>query len=287
MNKTLTIGMAVYDDYDGVFFSIQALRMYHERCSNINQIEFVVVDNNPDSAFGKATASFVKNWAKGKYIPYTEKKSTTVRNLVFENSSADYTLCMDSHVLIEKGGIDALLAYYQKNPDTKDIITGPLLYDDLKNMSTHFEPVWRDHMYGIWGTNTADYNKGVPFEIPMQGLGLFSCKTSNWRGFNKNFRGFGGEEGYIHEKFRQAGGKAICIPQLKWNHRFGRPAGVKYPLALEDRVWNYFVGWLEIYKDPQHQMIQDIYNHFKDKLPAGRIDKIFNNAKEGKDNWTY
>jgi hypothetical protein len=42
-----------------------------------------------------------------------------------------------------------------------------------------------------------------------------------------------------------AGGKAICLPQFKWMHRFGRPNGVPYKLALEDRVWNYFVGWLE------------------------------------------
>ncbi len=27
--KKLTIGMATYDDYDGVYFSIQALRLYH------------------------------------------------------------------------------------------------------------------------------------------------------------------------------------------------------------------------------------------------------------------
>jgi glycosyltransferase involved in cell wall biosynthesis len=286
MSKKLTIGMAVYDDFDGVFFSIQALRMYQRLCST-DDVEFIVVDNNPDSASGKAVSTYVKNWVKGKYIPYTEKKSTTVRNLVFENATGDYTLCMDSHVLVVKDGIDALMDYYKENPDTKDILSGPLIYDDLVNMSTHFEPVWRDHMYGIWGTNNAAYEAGVPFEIPMQGLGLFSCKTSNWRGFNKNFRGFGGEEGYIHEKFRQAGGRAMCLPGLKWNHRFSRPAGVKYPLALEDRVWNYFVGWLEIYNNSQHQMIQDIYNHFKDKLPAGRIDKILNNAIAGKDNWTY
>jgi hypothetical protein len=28
-NKLLTIGMATYDDYDGVYFTLQSLRMYH------------------------------------------------------------------------------------------------------------------------------------------------------------------------------------------------------------------------------------------------------------------
>ena len=276
--KLLTVGMATYDDFDGVFFSIQSLRMYHDIC-NTSDVEFIVIDNNPESKSGIATRDFVVNWAKGKYIPYTAKKSTSIRNQIFKESTAEYTLCMDPHVLVKRDGINALLEYYKANSNTKNLIQGPLWYDDLINYSTQFDPVWRDHMYGTWGNNAEGYNIGVPFDIPMQGLGLFSCKTDNWLGFNENFRGFGAEEGYIHEKFRQAGGRCLCLPELKWVHRFGRPEGVKYPLALEDRVFNYFIGWFEIYKDPNHQMIQDIYNHFKEKTSAEFVDKILNEAK--------
>ena len=45
MTKTLTIGMATYDDFDGVFFSVQAIRMYHKEI--LDDIEIVIVDNNP------------------------------------------------------------------------------------------------------------------------------------------------------------------------------------------------------------------------------------------------
>jgi hypothetical protein len=114
----------------------------------------------------------------------------------------------------------------------------------------------------------------------MQGLGVFSCETKYWPGFNILFKGFGGEEGYIHEKFRKCGGKAICLPEFKWIHRFGRPTGVKYPLILEDRIWNYFVGWLEITQDPNHEMIHQIYEHFKDKIPPNSIDQILDIAKK-------
>jgi hypothetical protein len=48
---------------------------------------------------------------------------------------------------------------------------------------------------------------------------------------------------------------------------------------LEDRIWNYFVGWLELTQDPNHTIIQEIYNHFKDKIPTGSIDNIFQMAK--------
>lgn len=278
--KKLTIGMATYDDFDGVYFSIQALKLYQLKELE-GQVQIIVIDNNPDGKHGQQVKSFVEGWAKAKYIPFSDKKSTSVRNEVFKNASGEYTLCMDSHVMFEPNAITNLLKYYEENPNTKNLIQGPLWYDGLdSNMSTQFDPVWRSNMYGIWGTNKEALEKGEPFEIPMMGLGMFSCKTSEWQGFNENFRGFGGEEGYIHEKFRQAGGKCICLPNMKWIHRFGRPNGVPYPNVLEDRVWNYFVGWLEIYKDPEHQMIKDIYDHFKTSLSTERLDKILEEAMQ-------
>ena len=272
--KLLTIGMSTYDDYDGVFFSVQAMRMY-QLLGIEDQVEILVIDNNPESEHGKAVKSFIENWVKGTYIPYTKKKSTAVRNEVFKNAKGKYTLCMDSHVMFESGAIKNLLEYYQKNPDTKNLIQGPLWYDDLKHISTHFEPIWRDKMYGIWETNKEALEKNEPFEIPMMGLGMFSCKTSEWQGFNENFKGFGGEEGYIHEKFRRAGGKCICLPNLKWNHRFGRPNGVPYPNTWEDRLTNYFVGWMEILKNPADPFFQTIIEAFKEAISKEKILKIF------------
>jgi hypothetical protein len=280
MEKLLTIGMATYDDYDGVYFSIQALRMYQPILKNIDY-ELIVVDNNPDGHHGEPVRSLVSGWTngRGKYIPYKDRTSTAVRNEIFTNATGKYTISMDCHVFIENGGIEKLLEYYSQNEDCKDIVQGPLIYDDLLNYSTEFAPEWRGDMYGTWHTNTSGYESGLPFEIPMMGLGLFSCETKNWPGFNPHFKGFGAEEGYIHEKFRQNGGKAMCIPQLKWLHRFNRPNGVKYPLILEDRIWNYFVGWLELKRDPNHEMITSAYEHFKDKIPPGSIDNILNQAK--------
>jgi hypothetical protein len=276
--KLLTIGMATYDDFDGVYFSVQSLRMYHDLFKN-NDIEILVVDNNPDGKHGQKVSNFIKNWAKQSYIPYNSKKSTSIRNEIFRSAKGKYTICMDCHVLLEKGAIESLLQYYSNNPDCRDIVSGPLLYDDLVNQSTEFSPAWRDSMYGVWHTNKQALESEQPFEIKMMGLGVFSCETKNWVGFNENFKGFGGEEGYIHEKFRIHGGKAICVPGFKWVHRFGRPDGVKYPLILEDRIWNYFVGWLELTGNPEHEMITGAYEHFKSKIPQGSIDNILNNAK--------
>lgn len=285
MNKLLTIGMSTYDDFDGVYFSIQSLLMYHEITNN-DDVEIIVIDNNPDSSHGKQNQNFINGWLrkKVKYIPFTDKKSTATRNEVFRNANGKYCICMDCHVLLLPKAINALVSYYEKNPDCKNIVQGPMMYDNHVGFATHFKPSWGGDMYGQWGKNEEAYAKGEPFDIPMMGLGVFSCETKNWLGFNENFKGFGGEEGYIHEKFRDNGGKAICLPDFKWMHRFGRPDGVKYPLFLEDRIWNYFVGWLELKKDPNHPMVKEIYKNFETRLPKNKLDALLNAAIQTMEN---
>lgn len=278
MSKLLTIGMATFDDYDGVFFTIEALRLYHEICKT-NDVEFVVLDNNPNGKHSECLRNFT-NTIKAKYIPYDDKPSSFNKYKVVDHASGKYVMILDCHILLVQNALDVLMKYFESNPDCKDLVQGPLVYDDLHNYSTEFFPQWRGHMYGTWHTNKEAYERGEPFEITLQGMGLCAFEKSNWPKINEHFKGFGAEEGYIAEKFRRNGGKNICIPQLKWVHRFGRPEGVKYRLILEDRIWNYFIGWLEITKDPNHEMVVGTYEHFKDLIPKGSIDNIFNNAKQ-------
>ena len=123
-------------------------------------------------------------------------------------------------------------------------------------------------MFGVWDNNSlADDPDAAPFEIPMQGMGLFACRRADWPGFNRAFRGFGGEEGYIHEKFRRNGGRTLCLPFLRWVHRFNRPLGVPYRNTLEDRFWNYLVGHREL-----GLPTDELEQHFRELIgePKGR-----------------
>lgn len=256
----LTIGMATFDDYHGVYFSLQALRMYHD----LRDVELLVVDNNPASAHGSSTKNLVENWAHGgtkgaRYIPMADTIGTTApRQRIFDEARGEWVLCMDSHVLLVPDAIRKLLIYTALNPESGDLLHGPLLYDDLVSYSSHFDDVWRSEMWGTWGRDerAADPN-GEPFEIPGQGLGLFVCRKDAWLGFNPHFRGFGGEEMYIHTKFRQAGRKVLCLPFLRWGHRFGRPDGVRYPLTRWGKVRNYVLGHLEL-----GLPLDRVYEHF-------------------------
>jgi hypothetical protein len=276
MKKKLTIGMATYDDFDGVFFSIQALRMYHKEI--LDDIEIIIIDNNPGGDHSNSIKNFtgqITNHTPTRHILAGEWKSTAVRDLVFQEATTPYVLCMDSHVLLEPGSLKKLLQYYDKNPNTDNLLQGPMLYDDLKSPVTHMKPEWRDHMFGTWATDPKGKDpEHKPFEIPMHGMGLFTCRKNAWLGFNDKFRGFGGEEGYIHEKYRRAGHKTLCLPFLRWNHRFERPGGVKYNLDLTDRIWNYFIGFLE-----NEQDCQVVIDHFSKSLDVSVVEGIYKNVK--------
>lgn len=248
--RKLTIGMATHDDFDGLYFSIQSIRLHHKEI--LKELEFVIIDNNPTSVHGKAIRDFIK-WVKEpvQYLPFTKYQSSTVKNKVFELADTKYVICMDSHVMIEGGALNKLIKYYDSGKDEGNLLQGPLLYDDMTSTSSHFDlSTWGSNMWGQWGNDVrADNVNGSAFEIPAQGMGVFSCRKDSWLGFNKEFRGFGGEEGYIHEKYRKHGKKTMCLPFLRWVHRFQRPNGANYPNNLEDRFRNYYIGFNELELD--------------------------------------
>jgi len=268
----LTIGMSTYDDYDGVYFTIQSLRMHHPILKE-HDIEFFVLDNNPTSKYGRAVEKYIKS-IKGTYMPYTEKTSSFSKYEILKHAKGDYYLGVDCHVLLSDGAMSHLIDYFKKNPNTNNIIQGPLIYDSLDHISTQWREEWSGCMYGKWHTDTDKVNIKDPYEIPMIGMGLFACKKSNFPKINENFKGFGGEEWYIHQRFRMNGGKCISIPQLKWLHRFGRPSGTPYINSLNDRVWNYYLGWAEIYGTPDHPKLDEIEKEFSKHIDVKQIRLI-------------
>ena len=270
----LTIGMATFDDFHGVYFSIQALRMYHPEV--MDDTEILIIDNNPKGEHGKQVKKF-SGWAPNvRYIPEEQWVSTAVRNKIFEEAKGECVISMDCHIFFELGSLKKLIDFYKAHPDDKNLYQGPLVYDNLTGMATHFDPVWREQMYGIWANDPRGKDPdGEPFEIPMQGLGVFSCRKDARLGFNPLFKGFGGEEGYIHEKYRQAGHKAMCLPFLRWIHRFGRPDGVKYPLTLNNKLRNYFLGHAELGLDTK-----PIIDHFKEWTSEENLIRLEGSCKQ-------
>jgi len=259
---TLTIGMAVYNDFKSLWHTVQANRLHH---SNVD--EWIVVDNCPESIEGHRTKRFCERIGI-RYEPFTETRGTAApRDHLFRVATGDIVCCIDSHVHLADGFVAALKHYYRRPGGERDLVQGPMLYDPYvthegyPDITTHFEPVWRDHMWGIWGTNPRGFSTLAPeFDIPMMGLGQFAMLRESWPGFNPRFRQFGGEEGYLHEKVRQRGGRTVCLPALRWAHLMADPAAKKeFPLSCEGKVWNYLVGFMELGLDTE-----PIRKHFVD-----------------------
>ena len=266
----LTVGICVYDDYDGAYFTLQSIR-FHNR-DIIDRLEFVIINNNPKSEKGKALHTLT-DWIKEPvtYVEVTEYTSPFLKGKVFELANTDYVLVMDCHVLLATGCLKKLLNFYDKGLDKGNLLSGPLVYDDFENISTHFDlSKWGSHMWGSWALDPRGLDpNNKPFEIDAMGMGLFSCRKDSWLGFNPKFRGFGGEEGYIHKKYKMNGKKTLCLPFMRWLHRFERPDGVPYHYDLKDRFRNYMIGFQETKQDTNI-----VVEQFKDVIPISYIEKV-------------
>jgi hypothetical protein len=256
--RKLTIGMVIYDDWNGFYFSIQSLRLYHSEI--MNNVEFVIINTNPTSQQGVLVKNFCDaGWIKEPLHYYEDdnSKGAFTKEKVFDYSRTPYVLVMDCHVLLKAGSLKWLIEYYDSGKDEGNLIQGPLLYDHLEDGPSYFKPEWRGGMLGTWAMDDrSKFNE--PFEIPGQGMGVFSCRKDSWLGFPAGNTEFGGEEIIINEKFKQNGKKTLCAPLLKWVHRFNRSEKCQYPNRWESRFKNYVRGYLELDKP-----IFEIIEHFK------------------------
>jgi hypothetical protein len=280
-----TIGMACYDNFDEVFFTVQALRLFNPEL--IDRFEILVVDNNPTSKEGKAVKALMEGRTRpqGRYIPWDEVKgSVPPRGEMIRQARGKFVICIDSHVFLcpadptvgaSRSCLQTLVNFFDENPESDDFLQGPLVsnYGPHRLEGTHMIPQWRGGMFGRWGVD--DRGKipdGEPFEIPEHGLGLFALRKASWLGFNPGFSGFSGGEGYIHQKYRQAGRRCLCLPGARWMHKFSRPNGIPHRPTVEDKIRNHIIGWTELGVDLETGKTDDpiasISTHF---VGGGRI----------------
>lgn len=218
--RLLTIAM-VAEDFDGVYFSIQAIRLYHPKVAN--EVQFLVIDPRPDAPQSEALRA-LGGWIDGyTYWPCRRGDQADLRDFAFRHGSSEFVLVMDPQVLFVPSSLEALVRHLHDHGPDRDLLQGPLLSTDFHPLATHHEPGWSS---GRWGTAAIDarVQGQEPFEIGMQDLGVFVCRRDAWPGINPRLSGAAGLEGYLHEKFRRAGGRTWCLPFLRWQRRNLAPA---------------------------------------------------------------
>jgi hypothetical protein len=242
MNR-YTLVMPTFNDFDNVWGTVQHAWEFHGE----HLEEIIVVDNNPTGPQASTLIAFCNMGHKVRYIPFNLNRGTAPsKGMAIASANTDRVVCVDSHVVIGRGAFDALNEFYDANPSAKnDLVHGPLVYTNRVDHSTHFTDVWQGEMWGVWGHDVRRYTHKW-FEIQAQGMGCFAVHKSTWPGFNPYFRGFGGEEWYIHEKYRQQGGKVWCVSGFRWIHNFGKPAGNRAPVIRYEKLRNYCIGLQEL-----------------------------------------
>src|SRR3982751_3495896 len=113
-HKRLCVGMATYDDFDGVYFTVQAMRLAHPEV--LAETSFLVLDNHPEGETAGALRALADKVPDVRYVPFRAFRATAVRDLVFREAAADVVMCVDPHVLVRPGALRALLDYFAAAP---------------------------------------------------------------------------------------------------------------------------------------------------------------------------
>jgi len=254
MDRDFTVGMACFNDFDGVYFTVEALKVFH--ADRVAQI--IVVDDSPEGPVQERTMKWCRRLSNVLYVRSHVHGTSAPRNRVFAEATSEKVVCIDSHVLIHPGSFSALDDFWAVTAGHGiRLAHGVLMEDDNRVPLSSFRDEWGDDlMHGKWHTDTAQFpltNLRVPgtaayasddlgrpvaakpwIDVWSQGLGGFACLRDEWPGFHPGFSQFGGEEGYIDDKFRRMGGMAVSVSGFRWTHRF-HDQDVKTPASSYSR----------------------------------------------------
>lgn len=259
----LTVGMLTHQDFGGVWAT--TMNIVANSPELLDDIHFTIVDNDPESHSGGLVRKHAKDLGIADYHTISsEVTASTFKNCVFEFARTEHILCVDGHVTLLPDALRKLIAFYRENPDFHDLIQGPLYNCQRRLMATEMLPGWRGRNFGTWHkrVDTKNFDPcGEAFEIPLHGMGLFACTRHGWPRFTPGLRGFGGEEGVIHEAFRLTGRKAWNFPFLGWIHRFGRDINPKYEITGKRKVSNNLAAFRNV-----HLPLDSIDSYFRYKL---------------------
>lgn len=249
VHPILTIGLPVIDDHRGV--SMTAVNLVNQLGPLIKHVEFVIVDNNPNSPHGHDTQHLASKLPNARYVGFNGRRSPfATKQACIEASETEYILVIDSHVLLHQGAIQKLLAFCSTWIPTNDLYHGPICTERFEIMGTHMNPLF-GNSFGRWGSYRDENKQPIDpndyYRIPMHGMGLFFCRRDAWPGFNVALHHFGCEEGYIHEKYRLLGRDVWSMPFLKWWHNFQQKSRQQtFSSSWEHKYRNGLISWTEV-----------------------------------------
>lgn len=295
----LTIAIPLREDWYGFWATWHGL-VHQVRAAGLqDHVELIVIDQSPeheDAQMVKQTVNTVAaKWEvdpfhravnrggpiEARYLPMTEIMGTAAaKQFSVHSARGEWVLVLDSHILLDERAIARVYNWLRKpaNRHSDDLYHGVLLYDNHREFFTQLE-IWNedgsprigdDGVFGQWATDprgrTADQK---PFEIPASGGWAILARRQAFLqvGFHPLMRGFGGEEGFVAERWRRAGRKVMCHPAIRGVHRFGRRNGDQYTVTFGEKLRNHVIGWLDLGFD-----LEELRTLWHRKLAADDLD---------------
>ena len=253
----LTIGLANWDDPEGAWWTLSSLRLNHVPVTS-QDVELLVVDDMPQPQVAlQKTCSL----ANARYVHSgLGQGPARAKDKVWEHAQGDYVLLLDSHVLLQPNVVGYLLNAIVANTVGKNMWVGPLLNESGGMTATELLPELRGHFFGVWHTNL---DPAPVREIHAHGSAFCFMQRKHYPFFSPYFKGFAGEEIYLHDKVRRNGGRVLCHRALGWVHRFDRfGRNITYTLSLNDKMRNYMIAAYEM-----NWNIQQMREYFGKGLP--------------------
>jgi hypothetical protein len=123
--RLLTIAM-VAEDFDGVYFSIQAIRLYHPEVGD--DVQFLVLDPRPEDEALRGLGAWIESY---RYWSCADAAGTSLHDLPFRHVESDYVLIMEPGVLFALGALAALVAFLRHHAPDGELMQGPRDEHDL------------------------------------------------------------------------------------------------------------------------------------------------------------
>ena len=191
-------------------------------------------------------------------------------------------LCLDSHVILTDDSLKRLYSFIQKprNRFCRDLHYGVNLADDHKQFFSHLD-IWGpdkkpligvDGVFGNWRSDPrAKTPDGKPFDVEGGGGWCFFARRDAFLsvGFHPLMRGFGGEEGFVAERFRRAERRVKCAPFVRGIHRYARITGDVYPVTQAEKLRNHVIGWQDLGFD-----LEQLRTVWHGRLKPEEIDQV-------------
>ena len=279
--RKLTIGIYTHDDYDGVRYLIDSIRLNDPDI--LSDIEFSIIDNCPGTPNSDAIIEYLKTAVKNvafSYNAFGRYSNHIWRFEAVELAKTPYVVVVESKLQFAPGALKALINFFDAGLDNGLIITGPRIKDDFSGVLTHFRYAWDGEFYGIAEKDERADTQTEAFEIEGLLPGLFAVRKDSFFKIPKGpFAGNGiyGEDVVLSlTNFVVKNKRALCLPALKWSCRMVKASGSAIPDSVLNRFHNYSTAFLLL---DAKDKLAELKSQFANSISEERMSEIISKCK--------